>query len=149
MKPKNQRLILVLIALVALIGAALLAASALREEASYFYTPTTLAKANIEPSQAIRLGGMVQRGSIKREADGLTVRFVVQDRDATQPVMYKGITPDLFVEGSGVVADGRMDRSGVFVAESLLAKHDENYVPRELKDIDMSTAEHSKDTLAE
>lgn len=149
MKPKHQRLVLALVALVALIGAALLAASALREEASYFYTPTTLAKANVEPSKAIRLGGMVQRGSIKRDADGLTVRFTVQDRDATQAVMYKGITPDLFVEGSGVVADGRMDKSGVFVAESLLAKHDENYVPRELKDIDMSTAEHSKDTLAE
>lgn len=149
MKPKHQRLVLAVVALVALIGAALLAASALREEASYFYTPTTLAKADVDPGKAIRLGGMVQRGSIKRDADGLTVRFVVQDRDATQPVMYKGITPDLFVEGSGVVADGRMDKSGIFVAESLLAKHDENYVPRELKDIDMSTAEHSKDTLAE
>ncbi|HMT40567.1 MAG TPA: cytochrome c maturation protein CcmE [Sphingorhabdus sp.] len=149
MKPKHQRLVLAVVALVALIGAALLAASALREEASYFYTPATLAKADVEPGKAIRLGGMVQRGSIKRDADGLTVRFVVQDRDATQPVMYKGITPDLFVEGSGVVADGRMNKSGIFVAESLLAKHDENYVPRELKDIDMSTAEHSKDTLAE
>lgn len=149
MKPKHQRLVLALVALVALIGAALLAASALREEASYFYTPTTLAKAKVEPGKAIRLGGMVQRGSIKRDADSLTVRFVVQDRDETQAVMYKGITPDLFVEGSGVVADGRMDKSRVFVAESLLAKHDENYVPRELKDIDMSTAEHSKDTLAE
>jgi cytochrome c-type biogenesis protein CcmE len=149
MKPKHQRLVLAVVALVALIGAALLAASALRDEASYFYTPATLAKADVEPGKAIRLGGMVQRGSIKRDADGLTVRFVVQDRDATQPVMYKGITPDLFVEGSGVVADGRMDKSGIFVAESLLAKHDENYVPRELKDIDMSTAEHSKDTLAE
>ena len=149
MKPKHQRLVLAVVALVALIGAALLAASALREEASYFYTPATLAKADVEPGKAIRLGGMVQRGSIKRDADGLTVRFVVQDRDATQPVMYKGITPDLFVEGSGVVADGRMNKSGIFVAESLLAKHDENYVPRELKDIDMPTAEHSKDTLAE
>ncbi|HMS19342.1 cytochrome c maturation protein CcmE [uncultured Sphingorhabdus sp.] len=149
MKPKHQRLVLAVVALVALIGAALLAASALRDEASYFYTPATLAKADVEPGKAIRLGGMVQRGSIKRDADGLTVRFVVQDRDATQPVMYKGITPDLFVEGSGVVADGRMDKSGIFIAESLLAKHDENYVPRELKDIDMSAAEHSKDTLAE
>ena len=92
---------------------------------------------------------MVQRGSIKREADGLTVGFIVQDRDATQRVVYKGITPDLFVEGSGVVADGRMNANGIFVADSLLAKHDENYVPRELKDIDMSTAEHSKDSLAE
>jgi cytochrome c-type biogenesis protein CcmE len=63
--------------------------------------------------------------------------------------VYKGITPDLFVEGSGVVADGRLSKDGVFIADSLLAKHDENYVPRELKDIDMTTAEHSKDTLAE
>ncbi len=149
MKPKHQRLILAVLALAALIGAGLLAASALREEASYFYTPATLAKADVEPGKAIRLGGMVQKGSVKRDADGITVRFIVQDRDATQAVVYKGITPDLFVEGSGVVADGRMDANGIFVADSLLAKHDENYVPRELKDIDMSTAEHSKDTLAE
>lgn len=149
MKPKHQRLSLALVALVALIGAALLAASALREEASYFYTPTTLAKAKVEMGKAIRLGGMVQNGSIKRAADGVTVSFVVQDRDAKQNVTYRGITPDLFVEGSGVVADGRLGQDGVFVAESLLAKHDENYVPRELKDIDMSAAEHTKDSLAQ
>ena len=149
MKPKHQRLVLVLVALVALIGAGLLAASALREEASYFYTPATLSKAKVEEVKAIRLGGMVQRGSIKRDADGVTVRFIVQDRDATQQVVYRDIVPDLFVEGSGVVADGRLDKDGIFVADKLLAKHDENYVPRELKDIDMSTAEHSKDSLAE
>ena len=149
MKPKHQRLVLVLVALVALIGAGLLAASALREEASYFYTPATLSKAKVEEGKAIRLGGMVQRGSIKRDADGVTVRFTVQDRDATQQVVYRDIVPDLFVEGSGVVADGRLDKDGIFVADKLLAKHDENYVPRELKDIDMSTAEHSKDSLAE
>lgn len=149
MKPKHQRLVLVLVALVALIGAGLLAASALREEASYFYTPATLSKAKVEEGKAIRLGGMVQRGSIKRDADGVTVRFIVQDRDETQQVVYRDIIPDLFVEGSGVVADGRLDKDGIFVADKLLAKHDENYVPRELKDIDMSTAEHSKDSLAE
>ena len=149
MKPKHQRLSLALVALAALIGAALLAASALREEASYFYTPATLAKAKVEPGKAIRLGGMVQNGSIKREADGVTVSFVVQDRDAMQAVIYRGITPDLFVEGSGVVADGRLANDGVFTADSLLAKHDENYVPRELKDIDMSAAEHTKDSLAQ
>ena len=149
MKPKHQRLSLALVALVALIGAALLAASALSEEASYFYTPATLAKAKVEAGKAIRLGGMVQNGSIKRAADGVTVSFVVQDRDATQTVTYRGITPDLFVEGSGVVADGRLAKDGVFIAESLLAKHDENYVPRELKDIDMSAAEHTKDSLAQ
>lgn len=149
MKAKHQRLVLALLAVCALTGAGLLAASALREEASYFYTPSTLAKATIAEGKAIRLGGMVQPGSIKRDADGVTVRFIVQDRDATQMAMYKGITPDLFVEGSGVVADGRLRKDGMFVADSLLAKHDENYVPRELKDIDMTTAEHSEDTLAE
>jgi cytochrome c-type biogenesis protein CcmE len=148
LKPKHQRLLLALVAVGALIAAGLIAASALRDEASYFYTPTTLAKAQVAPDKAIRLGGMVKRGSIKRDADGLTVRFMVQDRDAELPVSYKGITPDLFVEGSGVVADGRLARNGAFVADSLLAKHDENYVPRELADIDMTTAEHTKDTLA-
>lgn len=149
MKPKHQRLTLALVALVALVGAGLLAASALREEASYFYTPMTLAKAKVEPGTAIRLGGMVQKGSIQRAADGVTVHFVVQDRDATQKVVYRGITPDLFVEGSGVVADGRLAQDGRFVADSLLAKHDENYIPRELQDIDMSAAEHTKDSLAQ
>jgi cytochrome c-type biogenesis protein CcmE len=91
---------------------------------------------------------MVQKGSIVRAADGVSITFIVQDRDATQKVAYRGITPDLFVEGSGVVADGRMRPDGVFSAESLLAKHDENYVPKELADIDMSSAEHTKDTLS-
>jgi cytochrome c-type biogenesis protein CcmE len=148
-KPKHQRLSLALIALAALIGAGLLAASALREEASYFYTPMTLARAKVEPGQAIRLGGMVQNGSIQRAADGVTVHFIVQDRDAKQKVTYRGITPDLFTEGSGVVADGRLRADGIFVADSLLAKHDENYVPRELQDIDMNAAQHSKDSLAQ
>jgi cytochrome c-type biogenesis protein CcmE len=148
MKPKHQRLLLAIVALVALIGAGFIAAAALREEASYFYTPTTLAKAQVAPGKAIRLGGMVQKGSIVREKDGVSITFTVQDKDQAQKVAYRGITPDLFVEGSGVVADGRLRGDGVFVAESLLAKHDENYVPKELADIDMSAAEHTKDTLA-
>ena len=147
MKPKHQRLILALIALVALIGAGLLAANALREEASYFYTPSTLAKGEVKPGQAIRLGGMVQNGSIVRATDGVSITFTVQDRDTTQQVAYRGITPDLFVEGSGVVADGSLRTDGVFAADSLLAKHDENYVPKELADIDMTEAEQTKDTL--
>jgi cytochrome c-type biogenesis protein CcmE len=148
MKAKHQRLILALVALAALIGAGLLAASALRDEASYFYTPSTLAKTKVPAGKAVRLGGMVQPGSIQRGADGVTVRFVVQDRDAQLNVRYRGITPDLFVEGSGVVADGRLGSDGVFVADNLLAKHDEKYVPRELKDVDMGVAEHTKDSLA-
>ncbi|MEY3623388.1 MAG: hypothetical protein RLZZ407_947 [Pseudomonadota bacterium] len=148
MKPKHQRLLLAVIAVFALIGAGLIAAAALREEASYFYTPTTLASANVAPSKAIRLGGMVQRGSIVRAADGVSIIFTVQDKDKTQKVAYRGITPDLFVEGSGVVADGRLGPDGIFVADSLLAKHDENYVPKELADIDITSAEHTKDTLS-
>ncbi|MBA4308188.1 MAG: cytochrome c maturation protein CcmE [Sphingopyxis sp.] len=148
MKPKHQRLVLALMAFIALIGAGFIAAAALRDEASYFYTPATMSKAKIEPGQAIRLGGMVQKGSIVQGADGVSITFIVQDRDATQKVAYRGITPDLFVEGSGVVADGRLRADGVFVADSLLAKHDENYVPKELADIDMNTAEHTKDTLS-
>jgi cytochrome c-type biogenesis protein CcmE len=148
MKPKHQRLLLAVIAVFALIGAGLIAAAALREEASYFYTPTTLASANVAPGKAIRLGGMVQKGSIVRAADGVSITFTVQDKDRSQKVAYRGITPDLFVEGSGVVADGRLGPDRVFVADSLLAKHDENYVPKELADIDMNSAEHTKDTLS-
>lgn len=148
MKPKHQRLLLAVIAVFALIGAGLIAAAALREEASYFYTPTTLASANVAPGKAIRLGGMVQKGSIVRAADGVSITFTVQDKDKTQKVAYRGITPDLFVEGSGVVADGRLGADGIFIADSLLAKHDENYVPKELADIDMTSAEHTKDTLS-
>ena len=148
MKPKHQRLLLAVIAVFALIGAGLIAAAALREEASYFYTPTTLASANVAPGKAIRLGGMVQKGSIVRAADGVSIIFTVQDKDRSQKVAYRGITPDLFVEGSGVVADGRLGPDGIFIADSLLAKHDENYVPKELADIDMTSAEHTKDTLS-
>lgn len=138
MKAKHQRLTLAVLALVALIGAGLLAAFALRDQASYFYTPSDIAAKKPDVGKAIRLGGMVEKGSIERAADGVTVRFVVHDGKAQQMVEYKGITPDLFVEGSGVVADGRLQADGIFVADVLLAKHDENYVPRELDGIDMS-----------
>jgi cytochrome c-type biogenesis protein CcmE len=149
MKPKHQRLVLACAAIVALIGAALIAGPALRENASYFYTPTTLSAANIPIGKAARLGGMVKPGSIKLADDGVTVRFILQDRDHQQAVRYRGTTPSLFVEGSGAVADGRLADDGVFVADNILAKHDENYVPRELADIDMKTAEHSKDSLVQ
>jgi len=148
LKAKHQRLILILIAVAALIGAAAIAAKALQEEASYFYTPATLKEASVTPGDAIRLGGMVQQGSISRSDDGATVRFTVRDGGATIDVQYRGITPDLFVEGSGVVADGRIGSDGVFVADSLLARHDENYIPRELEDIDMSASAASGNTLA-
>ena len=135
-KAKHQRLVLVLIALAALIGAALLAAWALRNQASYFYVPRQMAADPPAPGRAVRLGGMVERGSLKTLPDGVTVTFVLQDGEARVPVRYAGIKPDLFIEGSGAVAEGRLGADGTFVADNILAKHDENYVPRELQDMD-------------
>jgi cytochrome c-type biogenesis protein CcmE len=149
MKAKHQRLTLVLLAVVALIGAGLLGAYALKDQASYFYTPSDIAAKKPAAGTAIRLGGMVENGSIQRSADGVTVQFIVQDAGARQKVTYTGITPDLFVEGSGVVADGRLDANGMFVAETLLAKHDENYIPRELEGIDMTSGQQKTEALVQ
>ena len=140
MKAKHQRLVLVVIALVALIGAGLLAAWALRSQASYFYVPEQIASDPPAPDQAVRLGGMVAEGSIATLEAGVTVAFVVGDGKARVPVRFAGILPDLFVEGSGVVAEGRLAADGTFVADNLLAKHDENYIPRELQEMN----EHQK-----
>lgn len=135
LKPKHQRLVLLAVALVALIGAALLAAWALRNQASYFYVPTDMVADPPAPGQAVRLGGMVEAGSLKTAADGVTVNFIVGDGEARVPVTFTGIVPDLFVEGSGVVAEGTLRADGTFAASNLLAKHDENYMPRELEDM--------------
>ncbi|MDE2437332.1 MAG: cytochrome c maturation protein CcmE [Sphingomonadales bacterium] len=134
-KAKHQRLVLVLVALAALIGAGLLAAWALRNQASYFYLPAQMAGNPPEVGRAVRLGGMVETGSLRKEADGVTIAFVVGDGKAQVPVRFKGIAPDLFKEGSGVVAEGRIGPDGTFIADNLLAKHDEKYVPREMKDM--------------
>ena len=136
LKPKHQRLVLLVIALVALVGAGLLAAWALRNQASYFYLPEDIVAEAPSPERAVRLGGVVAPGSLKTEADGVTIAFTVTDGIASVPVRFAGIVPSLFVEGSGVVAEGRMQAGGTFAADNLLAKHDENYVPRELEDID-------------
>ena len=132
-KPKHQRLVLVLAALAALVAAALLAAWALRNQASYFYLPAEMASKPPAADRAVRLGGMVETGSLKTAADGVTVNFIVGDGKARVPVTFRGITPDLFKEGSGVVAEGHRRTDGTFVADNLLAKHDEKYVPREMQ----------------
>ncbi len=134
-KPKHQRLLLAAIAMAVLMTAGLLAAWALRNQASFFYVPSGLVADPPAPDRAVRLGGMVERGSIRTAADGVTTAFVVGDGKARVHVAFKGITPALFVEGSGVVAEGKLGADGTFVADNLLAKHDENYVPREMKDM--------------
>ena len=138
MKPKSQRLILVSAALAAVLVAVLLAMWGLRSQASYFYTPAEIAAGKAEPGKAVRLGGMVERGSIQRQPDGVTIRFVLTDGQARTPVFYRGITPDLFREGSGAVAEGRL-QNGTFVADTILAKHDERYMPPQLGNL---SAEH-------
>ena len=140
LKAKHQRLILLVIALVALIGAGLLAAWALRSQASYFYVPADIQANPPEIGRAVRLGGMVEKGSLRTAPDGVTIDFVVEDGKARTPVRFSGITPALFVEGSGVVAAGRLAEGGVFVADNLLAKHDEKYVPREMADMTKARA---------
>jgi cytochrome c-type biogenesis protein CcmE len=145
-KAKHQRLVLLVVALVVLIGAGLLAAWALRNQASYFYVPSDIVAKPPEPGRAVRLGGMVETGSLKTAADGVTIAFVVQDGKARVPVTFRGIVPSLFVEGSGVVAEGRMGADGTFIADNLLAKHDENYVPREMQDM---TKDQAKQVVAE
>jgi cytochrome c-type biogenesis protein CcmE len=139
-KAKHQRLVLILIALAALTGAALLAAWALRNQASYFYVPSDIAANPPAPDRALRLGGMVEKGSIHTASDQVTIQFVVTDGKAQVPVRFKGIVPELFVEGSGVVAEGKLMRDGTFAADNLLAKHDEKYVPREMKDMTAAQA---------
>lgn len=131
-KGKHQRLVLVIVAIVAVLGAVLLAMSALKDQAAYFYTPEEARAKNVAPGTMFRLGGMVVKGSLERAADGISIRFGVTDGKATVPVRYTGVTPDLFREGSGVVADGMFRADGIFEATEILAKHDENYMPREL-----------------
>ena len=140
-KPKHQRLVLIGLALAALIGAGLLAAWALRNQASYFYVPAELVRNPPAPGRDVRLGGMVERGSLHPESDLISIRFIVADGAARVPVRFTGIAPDLFQEGSGVVAEGRLARDGTFKADRLLAKHDENYVPREMKNLSAAQAQ--------
>lgn len=145
LKAKHQRLVLIGLAVAALIGAGLLAAWALRNQASYFYVPSEIVSKPPAPDRAVRLGGMVEAGSLRTEGDHVTILFRVADGTARVPVRFRGITPELFQEGSGVVAEGQMGRDGTFTAERLLAKHDENYVPREMKNM---TAPEAKQVVA-
>jgi cytochrome c-type biogenesis protein CcmE len=131
-RPKHQRMVLVILAVVAVLGAVLLAMWGLKDRAAYFYTPADVAAGKASAGKAMRLGGMVERGSVRSESDGVTTRFIVEDGEARVPVTYRGILPDLFREGSGVVAEGKLAADRSFVADNILAKHDERYMPPEL-----------------
>lgn len=132
MKAKNQRLTLLILAIVAVLGAVLLAMSALKDQAAYFYAPEDIERQGLPLDRAVRIGGMVKKGSVKHRKDGVTIDFTVRDHTTNViKVRFRGIPPDLFREESGVVAEGRFRKDGLFIADEILAKHDENYRPPE------------------
>ena len=131
MKPRHKRLALIGAGLAGLGIAAALVLNAIQKNLVFFFSPTQVAAKEAPTQKAFRVGGLVQKGSLKREDDGLTVSFVVTDLANSMTVVYKGILPDLFKEGKGVVAQGRLGPDGIFRADEVLAKHDENYMPPE------------------
>jgi cytochrome c-type biogenesis protein CcmE len=131
MKPRHKRLVLILGGVAVLAIAATLVLSAFQENLVFFYSPTQVVNKEAPQGKSFRIGGLVEQGSLKRGSDGLTVTFNVTDTAKVIPVTYSGILPDLFKEGKGVVAQGRLQPDGTFKAHEVLAKHDENYMPPE------------------
>lgn len=131
---RKKRLIIILAILAGMAATVGLAVFALSENINLFYTPTEIAAGKVPADARIRAGGLVKEGSVQRNEDALTVRFVVTDGDADVTIEYRGILPDLFREGQGIVALGRLNAQGVLVSDEVLAKHDENYMPPEVSD---------------
>lgn len=134
MKPRQKRFVFIAVALAALSLAIGLVLYALKDNVNLYFTPTQVFNKEAPQGSSFRIGGLVKEGSVKRENDGLTVTFEISDTHKSIPVVYKGILPDLFKEGKGVVAQGRMEADGMMHAEEVLAKHDENYMPPEAAD---------------
>jgi cytochrome c-type biogenesis protein CcmE len=134
MKPRHRRFALIGLGVAALGLAAFLVLNAFQKNLVFFFTPTQVAANEAPKERTFRIGGLVEPGSLKRQPDGVSVQFVVTDTAKEIPVVYKGVLPDLFKEGKGVVAQGRLGADGRFVASEVLAKHDENYMPPEAKE---------------
>jgi len=131
MKPRQKRFALIAVGVIALAGAATLVLTAFEDNMVFFFTPTQVAAREAPQGRTFRIGGMVEEGSLERGADGTSVKFLVTDTVNRIPVTYTGALPDLFKEGKGVVAQGKLNDGGVFAASEVLAKHDENYMPPE------------------
>jgi cytochrome c-type biogenesis protein CcmE len=131
MKPRHKRFAMIAVGIAALAIAATLVMNAFQKNLVFFFTPSQVAANEAPQGRSFRIGGMVVPGSVKREPDGVTVKFVVTDTAKDIPVYYRGALPDLFREGKGVVTQGRLGPDGVFQASEVLAKHDENYMPPE------------------
>lgn len=133
MKPRHKRFALVAAGLAGLAVASALVLGAFQKNLVFFFTPTQIANNEAPQGRSFRVGGLVEVGSLKRQEDGVTVQFVVTDTAKSIPVRFKGVLPDLFREGKGVVTQGKLGPDGVFRADEVLAKHDENYMPPEAK----------------
>ncbi len=131
MKSRHKKLLAIGLSLAGIGVAVALVLNAFQNNLVFFFSPTQVMKGEAPLDRTFRIGGMVEEGSVRREADGLTVRFIVTDTAQTIPVIYKGVLPDLFKEGKGVVAEGKLGKDGLFTATQVLAKHDENYMPPE------------------
>lgn len=147
LKARHKRFFLIGIGLALLGLAAMLILNAFQSNMVFFYTPSQVAKGEVPKHTGFRIGGLVEAGSLKRGDDGLTVNFVITDTAHSVPVTYKGVLPDLFKEGKGVVAQGSVGADGVFVASEVLAKHDENYMPPEAAAALESAQKQSKTLL--
>lgn len=134
MKPRHKRLAMIAVGLAALGGAAALILNAFQSNLVFFFSPTQVAAHEAPRGRSFRIGGLVEQGTLQRQPDGVTVRFVVTDTAHSIPVLYSGILPDLFKEGKGVVAQGTLEADGAFHAKEVLAKHDENYMPPQAAD---------------
>lgn len=134
MTPRRKRFVLIGLGLLGIGLATTLVLNAFRANLVFFFTPTQVANGEVPQGRSFRVGGLVEAGSLSREQDGLTVRFVVTDTAKRVPVIYKGILPDLFKEGKGAVVQGQLGPGGIFQASQVLAKHDENYMPPEAAD---------------
>ncbi len=131
MKPRHKKLVIIFVSVAALGLSAKLVLDAFQSNLVFFFSPTQVAANEAPRGKSFRIGGLVEKGSVKRQSDGITVNFVVTDTAKIIPVVYTGILPDLFKEGKGVVAQGKLSADGVFRADEVLAKHDENYMPPE------------------
>ena len=131
MKARNKRLTLVIGGVVVLGLAATLVLSAFRDNLVFFFSPSDVVAGKAPQGKSFRIGGLVEKNSVERQSDGVTVRFIVTDTAQQIPVLYKGVLPDLFRECKGVVTQGKIGSDGVFVASEVLAKHDENYMAPE------------------
>ena len=134
MKKRHKRIVFIVTSLAALGLATWLVLGAFRNNLVFFFSPSQIASKEAPVGRNFRIGGLVEKGSMKRDGDGLTVKFTVTDTANSVPVVYKGILPDLFKEGRGCVAQGHVGSDGIFYADQVLAKHDENYMPPEVAD---------------